>query len=311
VARRRVVLAIPLLFIVSILSFALLSFTPGSAATLLLGTNATPEEVAALSKQMGIDRPVYEQYWEWLSKAVHGDLGISLLSKESVATVITGPRLAVTLSLLLGALTLSLVFGVAFGMIGAIRGGAVGRVVDSFSVAGYAIPSFWMGAILISVFAVKLGWLPATGYVPFRESPSEWARSLILPWIALSLGPIAALARYTREAMLDVLSSEHVRMLWANGIPPRKIYFKHALKNSAPRIMTILGLIVVGLLTGTVLVEAVFALPGEGQLVVMATNSHDVPMIQGIVLMFTLVVIAVNLFVDLAYTWLNPRVSTS
>jgi peptide/nickel transport system permease protein len=242
---------------------------------------------------------------------VQGDLSISLLSKQSVAQVVTGTRLMVTLSLLVGALTLSLVLGVAFGMIGAIRGGVVGRTVDAFSVIGYAIPSFWMGAVLISIFAVKLGWLPATGYVAFSESPTEWFRSLILPWIALALGPIAAVARYTREAMLDVLSSEHVRMLWANGIPPRSIYFKHALKNSAPRIITILGLIVVGLLTGTVLVEAVFALPGVGQLAVISTNSHDLPMIQGIVVMFTLVVIVVNLFVDLAYTWLNPRVRTS
>jgi peptide/nickel transport system permease protein len=308
---RRLLLAIPLLFVVSALSFILISLTPGNAAQVLLGNGETPEAIRQVSHQLGLDQPLYEQYWHWLVHAIHGNLGISLLSKESIGTVITGTRAIVTLTLLVGALIVTTIVGVGLGTTSAIRGGALGRAVDVLSVIGYAVPSFWMGAVLITIFAVKLHVLPATGYVPLSQNASDWFRSLVMPVVALSLGPIAAVARYTREAMLDVLASEHTRMSWANGIAPRSIYLRHGLKNSAPRIITVLGLMVVGLLTGTVLVETVFALPGLGQLAVTSTTSHDVPMIQGIVVLFTLVVIVVNLVVDLTYTWLNPRVTTS
>jgi peptide/nickel transport system permease protein len=312
VVARRLLLAVPLLFVVSILSFVLVSLTPGNAAEVLLGPGgASAAAIKQESHQLGLDLPLYQQYWRWLVHAIHGNLGVSLLSKENIGSVITGTRATVTLTLLLGALIVTAIVGVGLGALSAIRGGALGRAVDVLSLVGYAVPSFWMGAVLITIFAVKLHVLPATGYVPLSQSPSQWFESLVMPVIALSLGPIAAVARYTREAMLDVLASEHIRMSWANGISPRSIYLRHALKNAAPRIITVLGLMVVGLLTGTVLVETVFALPGLGQLAVTSTTSHDVTMIQGIVVLFTLVVIAVNLVVDLAYTWLNPRVTTS
>jgi peptide/nickel transport system permease protein len=308
---RRLVLAVPLFFVVSALSFVLVSLTPGNAAQVLLGNSATPQAIAQVQHQLGLNLPLYEQYWHWLSGTVRGNLGASLVSKQSVASSITGTRLWVTLSLIGGALLVTAVVGVGLGMVSAIRGGVIGRALDAFSLVGYALPSFWVGAVLIALFAVKLRWFPAVGYVAFSQSPGQWLRSIVLPVVALSLGSVALVAKYTREAMLDVLGSEYIRMLWANGIPARSIYFRHALKNAAARIITVLGIIVVGLLTGTVLVESVFALPGLGGLAVLATNQHDLPTIQGVVVLFTLVVIVVNLAVDLAYSWLNPRVMSS
>jgi peptide/nickel transport system permease protein len=180
--------------------------------------------------------------------------------------------------------------------------------VDTFALVGFALPAFWVGAVLISIFAVKLHWLPAVGYVPFTDSPAAWFKSLVLPVIALSLFGVAAVAKQMRESMLDVLASEHVRMARANGIPGTSIVFVYALKNAAIPVVTVLGLQIVGLLSGTVLVETVFALPGMGGLAVTASVQHDIPIIQGVAVCFTIIVVAVNLFIDLAYGWLNPRV---
>ena len=300
-------MAVPLLFVVSALSFVLVSLTPGDAARQILGLDAPPEAYPKLRHELGLDLPVYEQYWNWVNHAVSGDLGASLFNEEKVTHAINA-RLPATLSLIIGALLVSAVLGIGLGVFSAVRGGAVGRAVDAFSFLGFALPSFWVGLILIVLFAVKLGWFPAIGYVPLTESPGAWLRSLVLPVVALSLHGIAALAKQTREAMLDVLGSEYVRMARANGIPAWSIIFRHALKNAAIRVVTILGLLAVGLLGGTVLVESVFALPGVGSLAVNASLQHDLPVIQGIVVYFTVVIVVVNLAIDLIYMWLNPRV---
>jgi peptide/nickel transport system permease protein len=193
-------------------------------------------------------------------------------------------------------------------MFSAVRGGAAGRAVDALALLGFALPSFWLGAVLIQFFAVDHHWFPATGYVPLAQSPKDWALSLVLPVSALALHSVAAIAKQTREAMLDALASEYVRMAWATGISPTAIVLRHALRNASIRVVTILGLLVVGLLGGTVFVEHVFALPGLGGLSVLAATQHDLPVIQGVVLYFTAIVLTVNLVVDVAYTWLNPRV---
>jgi peptide/nickel transport system permease protein len=217
-------------------------------------------------------------------------------------------RLPVTVSLIAGALVVTLVLGVGFGVFSAVRGGVAGRLVDGLGLLGFALPSFWVGAVLIAIFAVDLGWFPATGYVPLAESPRRWVLSLVLPVVALGFVTVANVAKQTREAMLDALASEYVRMAWASGVPAWSIFFRHALKNAAIRVLTVIGITVVGLLGGTVFVESVFALPGLGGLAVTATSAHDLPMIQGIVVYFTLIVVGVNLVVDLAYTLLDPRV---
>jgi peptide/nickel transport system permease protein len=304
---RRLLLAVPLLFVVSATSFLLLALAPGDAANQILGAHGTPDQYAALRRALGLDLPVYEQYWHWLHHALTGDLGTSIVSGAAVAPSIAD-RLPVTAALIAGALLVSVAFGLGLGVLSAVRGGRVGRVAATLSLVGYSLPAFWVGAELIVLFAVKLQWFPATGYVPFGQSPLDWLRSLVLPVSALSLYGIAAVARQAREAMLGVLASEHIRMAHANGIPIRSIVFRHALRNASVPVVTVLGVVAVGLLGGTVFVESVFALPGLGSLVVNGSLQGDIPVVQGVAVFFTLIVVLVNLAIDLAYTWLDPRI---
>lgn len=306
-AGRRLLLGVPLVFVVSVLSFVLVSVTPGDAARAILGSQGTEESYRQLREALGLDQPVYEQYWNWVTSAVTGDLGTSLFSGVPVTESITS-RLPVTASLLLGALLVSLVVGASLGILSAAKGGAIGRVVDASALVGFALPSFWVGGLLIVVFAVQLEWLPATGYTPFEESPADWLRALLLPVFALSLGGIASLAKQTREAMLDSLSSEYVRMARANGVSWPSLLLRHALKNASIRVVTLLGVQAVNLLGGAVVIESVFALPGIGSLAVEATARHDLPVIQGIVVYVTILVVLINLVIDVAYSWLNPKV---
>ena len=300
-------MAVPLLFVVSALTFVLVSLTPGNAAEEILGTSATPEEYAAFNRALGLNLPLYEQYWDWLRHALAGDLGQSIFTGQPVTQAID-QRLPVTLSLLIGALLVSVVIGVGLGVFSALRGGATGRAVDALALLGFSLPAFWVGAELIVIFAVWQHWFPATGYVSVTDSPGRWLQSLVLPVTSLSLYGIAATAKQTREAMLDVLASEYIRIARANGLSPRAIVFRHALRNASLRVVTVLGLQAVGLLGGTVLVENVFALPGLGSLMVTAATQHDLPVVAGMVVYFTLIVVVINLAVDLAYAWLNPRV---
>jgi peptide/nickel transport system permease protein len=310
VVGRRALFAVPLLFVVSALSFLLVSLTPGDAAREILGTNPPPGAYPKLRHALGLDLPIQEQYWRWLTHAVRGDLGGSLVTSERVTHVID-PRLPVTLSLMLCALLVTVGIGVPVGLFSAVRGGVAGRFIDGMALVGFALPAFWIGAVLIAVFSVQLKWFPVVGYVPLSESPSRWLASLALPVTALALHAVAAVAKQTREAILDVRSSEFIRMARANGISPASVLFRHTLKNAAIRIVTIVGLLAVSLLGGTVLVESVFALPGLGGLAVNVALQHDLPFVQGIVVYFTLIVVVINLLIDLIYTLLNPRVRTA
>ncbi|HWI72257.1 MAG TPA: ABC transporter permease [Baekduia sp.] len=303
---RHLLTAIPLLFLVSVLTFLLVALRPGDAAVEILGPRATHEQVQALRQSLGLDQPWYAQYWHWLEHAVQGDLGNSLLNGQPVTEVL-GPRVPVSLSLIVAAVVVSGVVGVSFGVFSAVRGGFLGRVVDTVAVVGFAMPPFWVGGLLIAIFAVKLHWFPAIGYVPFTDSPWGWLKSVTLPVAALSCVGIANVLSQTREAMLDVMSTEYIRMARASGLPSRTIVFQHAMKNVASRILTILGLLAVQLMAGTVLVEAVFALPGLGGIAVSSATQGDLPVIQGVVVLFTLLVIAVNLLIDLAYGALIPQ----
>lgn len=304
---RRLATSVVLLFVVSALTFVLASLIPGDPARQILGPQATPESYAALRRALGVDLPVYQQYWDWLRHAVTGDLGTSLFDDVPVTEMI-GRRLPVTLSLTIGTLLVSLVAGVALGVASAVRGGVVGRVVDALALVGLAFPPFWIGALLLSWFAVGLGWFPTFGYVPFEESPGDWLRSLALPVASLSAFGVSVIAKQTREAMLESLASEYVRMARASGVSQTSIVMRHALKNAAMRILTMLGLLAVTLLGGTVAVEVVFGMPGLGELAVSATTRHDAPVLQGIVVCFAVVVIVVNLLVDVCYMLVNPKV---
>jgi peptide/nickel transport system permease protein len=306
---RRLALSVPLLFVASALSFVLVSLTPGDAASSILGANATPERLEQLREQLGLDRSLPEQYAGWLSGAVRGDMGTSLTSGEAVVDSLTA-RLPVTAALICGALVVAGALGIALGLVSARRGGRLGRAVDLASLVGLALPTFWFGLVLVSAFAVATPLFPATGYVALAEGPVQWARSLVLPVVTLSVGAVAFVAKQTRDSMLDVGDREFVRALRARGVPERAV-LRHALRNACIPVVTVLGLMVIGLLSGTVLAESVFALPGLGSLVVQATAQNDVPLVQGIVVSFTAIVIVVNLLVDVSYGVLNPKVRTS
>jgi peptide/nickel transport system permease protein len=304
-------LSLPLVLLVSVLLFVLLDLVPGDPTEAILGPRGlsgnSPEQYTALARQLGLDQPLYEQYWHWLTGAVHGDLGTSIISHQAVTDSIT-QRFPTTLSLIVCTLIVSLLVGVSLGVASAVAGGPIGRFVDAFSVGGFVLPSFWVAAELIILFAVKLHWFPATGYVPFTQSPGDWLRSLVLPVVALSLLPIGVFGKYARDGMLEALASEHVRMARASGVRARSIIWRNALKPASLLVVTNTGTMAVALLSGTVYVETVFALPGLGSLIVSATTSHDVTMVQGVAFFFTLIVIAINLTVDLLYTLLSPKV---
>ncbi|MFD7281735.1 ABC transporter permease [Streptomyces sp. NPDC059862] len=304
---RRLLISVVLVLVVSLLTFLLQAAAPGDTARTILGDHYSPEAHQQLRHQLRLDEPVLAQYAHWLGEALRGELGSSPVSGLDVAGEIAG-RLPVTLSLILCTTAATALLGVALGVLSAVRGGRTGRAVDVVSLIGYAVPNFWLALVLVALLAVAVPLFPATGYVPLGDSPGEWARSLVLPVVTLALPGIAVFAKQTRDAMLETLSRDFVTTLRANGASEASIVFRHALRNAAIPVVTLVGLTFIGLLSGTVFVEAVFAMPGLGGLAVQATTQHDIPMIQGVVVVFALVVVAVNLAVDVAYGRLNPKV---
>lgn len=305
---QRVVATIPLVVIASIIIFGLVYLMPGDPAQTIAGDTASNEQVEELRRQLGLDRNVVAQYLDWAGDAVQGDLGSSLFGGFDVVEAI-GARLPVTLSLTLAATVIALVIGVSSGVFAALRpGSAIDRLVTAAASLGLAIPNFWLGLVMVAVFALSLGWLPATGYVPLEQDPVAWARSIVLPAIALGTSAASAVARQTRGAMVEVLQRPFIQAVEARGLPTHVVVGKHGLKNASIPVVTVLGLQLTSLLAGSVIVEQVFALPGLGQLAITAVNRRDIPTIQGIVLVTTLFVAITNLLVDIAYGWLNPKV---
>jgi peptide/nickel transport system permease protein len=229
---KRLLWSVPSLAIVSALTFVLAWLTPGDAARTVLGTNTDPAAYEQIRSQLGLDQPLWQQYSSWLGHALQGDLGSSLFTGESVMSVLNS-RVAVSLTLILGATILAAVVGVSVGLFGAVRGGAPARAADSAALIGMSIPTFWFGLMLILVFSVKLPWFPATGYVPFGEDPVQWVRSLVLPVVALSVGGIATIAKQTRGAVIDAMGQEYVRAMRANGLPSGRVIARHCLKNAS------------------------------------------------------------------------------
>jgi peptide/nickel transport system permease protein len=306
---RRIVLAIVLAFVVSILTFLLVAVTPGNPAYELLGSNATPAAVHALDVKLHLNEPVLVQYWHWLYQLFHGNLGTSLFSLAPVSQQVNS-GLIVTLTLIIGSTLFAAVFGIGLGIASAFYGRRLKMLTDVLAMLGFSIPNFLLATYLVFFFAVKLHWLPATGFIAFSASPLGWFRSLILPVIALGLAGMTAVAKQTRDSMGDVLSRDFIGALRADGIPERSVIFRHALRNASIPIITVLGLIFVASLGGAALVETVFVLPGLGSLIVRAVVQHDLTVIEGVALYFTLIVIAANFVIDLLYGWLDPRTRT-
>jgi len=302
-----------MLFAITALTFVLASMAPGDAARAILSSESgsyTAQQYQQMRHALGIDQPLLVQYWHWLDGVAHGSLGTDLFSGQPVTQELNA-RLAPSLSLILGTVLVAGVAGVSLGIISALRGGVLGRAVDAISLLGFAIPSFWLALALAELLAVKIRAFPATGYTPLGASPAGWLRGITLPVLTLSAGAVAFTAKQTRDSMAEVMSREFIVMLRARGLSRRSVVLRHALRNAAIPVVTVLGLLLVALLGGTVLIEDVFAIPGLGQQAVTAAGSHDLPVIVGVAFYFTVIVVIANLLVDLSYRVLNPRVHGS
>jgi ABC-type dipeptide/oligopeptide/nickel transport systems, permease components len=304
---KRLASSLVLLALVTTLTFVMVFGGADNVAQNILGDNATTEQIVALEQKLGIDRPLHEQYLSWVSGAVRGDLGQSWTLGESVARILSG-RLPVTLSMVILATIIIGVVSALLGIMAAVRGGWADRVIQVISVVGFSLPNFWLGLILVVVFALNLRWLPATGYTDFTTSPTGWLASLALPVGALVLSGIASASQQVRGAMIDALRQDYVRTLRAGGIKPASVLFRHALRNAMPAALTVLSLQFIGLLGGAAIIERVFAIPGLGSITVQAALSGDIPILMGVVVTMIILVVIVNIAIDLTNAWVNPKV---
>lgn len=307
--RRWLTISIPLLFAVSALTFLLVSLIPGDAARTIAGVNATPAQYEALRVQLGLDRPLWEQYVRWLGNALRGDFGRSAVNGSDVRRQL-GDRAEVTITIVAGALIVATLLGTTLGVVSARGRRGVGRLTDALSLFGLAVPSYWFGLLLAYFFGVALGWFPPTGYSPIGNGVGSWLRSIALPLLTLGITASAGIAKQTRDAIAAEYRGEYVAMLRARGIAERTILLRHVLRNASAPIVTVIGLLFIGLLSGTVLVEAVFVLPGLGSLAVTSTRAGDIPVIQMVTVVFALLIVAVNLLVEVLYAVLDPKVRT-
>jgi len=306
---RRLLLLVPVSLFVSFITFMLIHLVPGDPARVQLGEDATPENVAALRLQLGLDRPLYVQFGLWLNQAVHGNLGESISLHQPVLQAIV-QRLPVTLELGVAALLFSLALAVPLGIAAATRRSSRRDwLLNVGSLLGTTIPAFVLGLLLILVFAVLLRMFPPGGYVPFAEDPLGNLRDLILPMLALGSGSVAVNFRQVRASMLDVLSQDYIRTARAKGLSERRVNYRHALPNALLPLLTLVGLQAGAILAGAVVVETVFLWPGVGQLAVASILSKDYPAVQGVVLLSALAYMFVNLLVDVSYAFVDPRIS--
>jgi peptide/nickel transport system permease protein len=307
-ALRRLASALPVLAIVSLVTFGLMRLIPGDPAAAMAGTTATTAQIEQLRRDMGLDQPLAMQLLRYYQDLAQGDLGRSLLLGKGVFAA-TMERLPVTIGLSLYALLFTLLIGLGAGIVAALRQNtAVDQLAMMVAMIGISIPNFFLGLMMIILFAVKLGWLPSGGYVPFGESPLGWLRSATMPAISLALLQAGLLARITRSTMLEVLRQDYIRTARAKGLPARQVILKHALYNALIPIVTVIGITISLLLSGAVVTEALFSLPGIGQLLTQAVLNRDYPMVQGGLLIVTAFLVLVNITVDLLYALLDPRV---
>jgi peptide/nickel transport system permease protein len=307
-AIRRVLATIPVMAIVAFFVFSLLYLAPGDPAAIIAGDQATPEDVERIRVSLGLDQPFVVRFGNWIWQILHGDLGTSIFANQPVTHMIA-QRIEPTVSLMVLTLVISVLIAVPLGVVAAWKQGSlIDRLVMVVAVLGFSVPVFVMGYILAYLFALELDWLPVQGFVSITDGFWPFLRCLIMPAVALGLIYIALIARITRAAMLDVLSQDYVRTAKAKGVGQRQILFVHALKNAAVPIVTVIGIGVALLISGTVVTESVFALPGLGRLTVDAILRRDYPIIQGVVLLFSFVYVLVNLAVDLLYTLFDPRI---
>jgi len=308
---RRIILTIPTLILASMAIFLLLRLIPGDPVALIAGSDATPEQVQAVRRDLGLDRPLPVQYIEWLGRILRGDFGRSLIGKYDVWQQVKRAYPA-TIELTLAAALLALAIALPLGLLAALHPRSwLDRTISAFNAVAIGVPNFWLGILLILVFALHFPILPPGGRVPLNEDPIAGLKSLVLPTVTLASGLAAVLTRFIRSAMLEVLSEDYVRTARAKGLRANAVVRRHALRNALIPVVTVLGIQLGRLLGGAVIVEAVFAWPGMGRLVVQAITSRDYIVVQGTLLLLVTVFILINLLVDIAYGFIDPRVRVS
>lgn len=305
---RRLLATIPVMLVVALFVFFLLHLTPGDPAAIIAGDDASPDEIEGVRRKLGLDQPVWIQFGIYITNLLRGDLGTSIFSNLPVTTLVM-QRLEPTVVLAVATLVVAVVFAIPMGVLAAWKvRTALDRVVMGFSVMGFALPVFLIGYLMIYVFAIQLRWLPVQGYRPLSDGVVGTARSIVLPAFALGLVYMALIARITRASMLEVLSEDYIRTAHAKGVAKPSVLLKHALKNAAVPIVTVIGIGFALLISGVVITETVFNIPGLGRLTVDAILKRDYPIIQGLIIIFAGTKVLVNLLIDISYTFLDPRI---
>ena len=305
---RRLLSTLPVMGLVALVVFAILRLTPGDPAAIIAGDEATSAQVDQIRQNMGLDKPIYLQFFVWIGMLLRGDLGVSLLSGTPVLGMIAdrcGPSLALGISTII----VTVIVAVPLGVIAAKRQGKLlDRAVMTFSVFGFYVPSFVISYLLIYLFSIELGWFPVQGYKPLADGFWPFAQRLVLPTLALSVVYIALIARITRSSIIEVMGEDYIRTARAKGAKEKTVLMRHALRNAAVPIITIIGIGIASLISGVVVTESVFNLPGLGRLIVEAVLARDYPVIQALILLFSFTYILINLLIDVLYTLFDPRI---
>ena len=309
---QRLLALVPVLFTVAVIVFLILRLTPGDPAAVIAGNNATNEDIDRIREQLGLTQPLFTQFMIWLGNVLQGDLGYSFYLNKPVTELIA-QRIEPTLSLAAGTMVLAVLVAVPLGTLAAWRmGGWLDRILSGFAVAGFSVPVFVVGYVLIYIFAIELQWLPVQGYRRLMGASSQgvgaWAAQLVLPWLTLATIYVALIARVTRASVSEALTEDYIRTARAKGITEQMVLLRHALANAAVPIVTVIGIGIALLIGGVVVTETVYSIPGLGSLTVDAVLNRDFPVIQGVVLFFSLLYVLINLLVDLSYLWLDPRI---
>ncbi len=305
---RRLFATLPVMAVVAVFVFFLLRLAPGDPAAIIAGEDATAESIAAVRAKLGLDRPVLEQFVIWLARLVQGDFGVSIFSNLPV-TRLMAQRVEPTVALTLSTLLIAVCMAIPIGVVAAWKVRTfVDRAVMIFAVMGFAMPVFLVAYVLIYIFAVQLNWLPVQGYRPIAEGLWPFVEGLILPSVALGITYMALIARITRASMLEVLSQDYIRTANSKGLATQRVLLLHALKNAAVPIVTVIGIGIALLISGVVITETVFNIPGLGRLTVDAVLKRDYPIVQGLILVFAAVKVLINLVIDISYAFLDPRI---
>jgi peptide/nickel transport system permease protein len=305
---KRLLATIPVMAVVAVFVFAMLRLTPGDPAAIIAGSSATTQDVVDIRAKLGLDRPIINQFGVWMGRMATGDFGESFFFKKPVAELVAD-RIEPTLMLSLTTMIFSILVAVPLGVLAAYRQGTwIDRVVMGFAVLGFSVPVFVIGYVLIYVFAIELQWLPVQGYQPLSEGLWGCLVRLVLPSLTLSVIYIALIARITRTSVLEVLGEDYIRTARAKGLTDVVVLMRHALRNAAVPIVTVIGIGLALLIGGVVVTESVFNIPGLGRLTVDAVLARDYPTVQAVILLFSVVYVMVNLLVDLLYTILDPRI---